>query len=166
MKTLDDFILRSKEEGYEWFNNEKAVAYLLRKGVLFVNNRPYIVNPWDSMEEQELSEKSTIIVLVLCNDIFMWGCADAEPITCDLNDKCDDSNELYHLLRLYLEDPKWGVVRWACLKRQEKPQAPIVGDMKKQGAWTEEMEALPPNEIDENRRKMAKENREKESEQG
>lgn len=46
------------------------------------------------------------------------------------------------------EDRRWGFIEWACKKRNEQPQHAIVLEMKRDGAWSENMESLPPNEVD------------------
>jgi hypothetical protein len=73
---------------------------------------------------------------VICNDIFAWGCADAEPMA------HADVQEVFRRVRT---DPRWGAAKWCALKRNERPQAPVVRDMTAAGAWDDEMEALPAN---------------------
>jgi len=81
--------------------------------------------------------------LVITSDYFAWGCADADEIA------LDDLNNLFFLV---LADRRYGSVRWACLKRNEKPQFPLEKQMREAGAWDEVMEALPPNKYDQYRR--------------
>jgi len=79
----------------------------------------------------------------LCSDIFAWGCADAECVT---------DEELPDLYAAWKADNKWGAAKWCCLKRNQKPQAPVERDMRADGAWDEAMEALPENRYDAARR--------------
>ena len=73
-----------------------------------------------------------------CNDVFAWACADAESIT---TEECVD------LFKEINKDKKWGDTVWICKKRNLKPQGPIIKDMKIDGSWTDEMEALPNNSV-------------------
>ena len=46
MTSIDDFIIKWEGEGdSKAFDDRKALSYLLRKDVLFLNTRPYIENP-------------------------------------------------------------------------------------------------------------------------
>ena len=68
------FIVNDKECLFE----EVVVAELMKKDLMFVNYRPYVENPWE--EKPEISEKHTMVCFVICNDLFAWGCSDAEPV--------------------------------------------------------------------------------------
>ena len=129
------------------FNASKAVAFLLEEDVLFINSRPYVEAPWQPKEEWTISENYTIVVFVLCNDVFAWGCADAEEL--DYSERNEEKNELKELLEFHLNcDKGWGSVKWVCKKRNEQPQAPMITAMKEVGAWNDMMEALPLNKYD------------------
>ncbi len=39
-------------------------------------------------------------------------------------------------------------MKWICIKRNQKPQKPIVDSMKRLGVWDETMEVLPLNKYD------------------
>lgn len=86
----------------------------------------------DKLDVQFHKEK--MHMYVNCNDVFAWGCADAEDISLD---------ELKRYQQL--SKTKWGDVKWVCIKRNEKPQYPMIWDMHKDGEWDEQMEALPDN---------------------
>lgn len=75
-------------------------------------------------------------IMVGCNDIFAWGIADSEPLP---------AYEIRKLYEMWKADPEWGVQKWCCMHRNEKPQSPIAEDMKRDGAWDETMENLPQN---------------------
>lgn len=115
-----------------WFDGSMAAGILLMNSVLFVNQRKYV-------EIDGTIAGSTTVIFAICNDVFMWGCADAEAI---LND------ELKPLFMMWHENNTWGPVRWICIKRNEKPQGPIVRDMKAAGVWDDVLEALPENYVD------------------
>ena len=127
-------------DGVEHCNSELALADLLREEVLFCNSRVYL-NPNGSKAEE------TVLLFVVANDVFVWGCADAEPFTLD---------EIGPLWRAWHLDKKWGVVRWLCKHRNEQPQAPVARDMRAHGAWSDEMESLPDNGYDARCRERAR----------
>lgn len=112
-----------------------ALAELLRADVLFCNTRQYHCPMSNKLQED------TIVLFVNCNDVFAWGCADAEAIKS--GDEAGD--ELYELYRMWETDPQWGATKWVCQKRNQRPQDPIRDDMKKAGAWDAAMESLPDN---------------------
>lgn len=123
-------------EGKEHCNEELALAHLLEAEVLFCNERAY------TCPLTGKTEPATVVLFVLCNDIFAWGCADAESFT-----KAD----IPMLYKLWQADKMWGPVKWVCLKRNEQPQAPVARDMKKAGAWDESMDRLERNYYDRRR---------------
>lgn len=110
----------------------RMVAELLLNDVLFCNSRPYIENPWNKAN-QKVSNDETLVCFVICNDIFAWACSDAE---------CVALQELPKLYDMWKANPTWGAVQWCILKRNQRPQAPVLRDMKAAGAWTEELEAI------------------------
>jgi hypothetical protein len=125
-KFLDDEKLFFEIDGKEYCDEEQIIVRLLKDGILFCNTRKYLC-----LDGEERPE--TIVLFMNCNDIFVWG-GDAETIT---------ENELPVLYELHLADPKWGSVKWICQKRNERPLASIVRDMKREGAWDKIMKRLP-----------------------
>lgn len=124
--TLEDLDATQDED----MSEEDALAYLLLDGVCFINHRYYTMN------QDSPSEGQTTVVFVLTNDIFAWGCADAEDLP---------SNEIIPLYRLWRQDSTWGPVKWACRRRQRQPQQALIDAMKESGAWDAEMASLPEN---------------------
>lgn len=108
-------------DGGKVINEEMALAVLLKEEVLFSNT----------------GSDKTIVLYVNCNDVFMWGCADAEDITTD---------QIESLYNLHFENKKWGTMKWACINRNLQPQSPIVRDMKIDKYWDDILEGLRPNE--------------------
>lgn len=100
-----------------------AIAELLQEDVVFVQGTP----SWC---------KGLCTIFVNCNDLFAWACADCEELPVE---------EIANLYRMVKADPAWGDSKWCCIRRNMQPQAPIVQDMKRDGAWDEVMESLPPN---------------------
>lgn len=76
---------------------------------------------------------------VLCNDMFAWALADLEELPL---------SEVPILWAMWYADPKWGDIKWCCIRRNEQPQNPVVEMMKEAGSWDETMEALPENQYD------------------
>jgi hypothetical protein len=83
-------------------------------------------------------DRQAIALAVGMNDIFWWACADYELFAYkdiqSLYEMCFDREGNYK---------EWGSVHWACLQRGMRPQHPIEDIMKKDGAWTDDLEALP-----------------------
>lgn len=75
---------------------------LLIKEVIFFNT------PWTRTDLSKEDKKYLHKILVNCNDVFIWGCADAEEIS---------MNEIPELYDMWLKDPSWdllfGVLRSA-----------------------------------------------------
>lgn len=114
-------------------STEEKLARLLKKGYLFCNTRETVFMG---------KPAGTIIVLyVLCNDLFYWGCADAENIT---HREIDD---LYKMA-FNKKYKGWGCDIWCCKKRNMKPQQPVIEKMKSDGVWDDELENLPKNDGD------------------
>lgn len=113
------------EDGYE----EEALSVLLKDGVCFISSREYIA-PFDEHEK-------TIAVVVNCNDTFYWGTSDTEPLP---------HSEIFHLYDMHIKDKEYGSTEWCCMRRSLRPHIPLVEQMKRAGAWDEELEALPAPE--------------------
>jgi hypothetical protein len=112
-----------KEVKYFWI--EEALKVLLDKEILFANSRKYL---FEGKEQPE-----TLCLFVNCNDVFAWGCADAEEIT---------YHEVEDLFNHYIEKGNWGVVIWCMKKRNLQPQFPVKQDMIKAGVWKKEFEKI------------------------
>lgn len=131
---------KNKEENDEVFfqglaNEELAISRMLAGDVFMLNNIPC----------EDGSGKNTTCLYVLCNDVFAWGYADAEPIK---NNDWKEPSEIIDLYRLWKENKLWGSTQWVCLKRNQQPQAPIKKRMIEDGAWNEQLENLPENYYD------------------
>jgi len=126
----DDEELFFNINGKEYCNEERILSILLKNEILFCNSRHY------SFGKDRKSEGETLVLFVICNDIFCWACADAEDIT---------TNEIPVLYRMWEKDKVWGPIKWCCLKRNEKPQQPVEDSMKENGVWDDVMEKLPEN---------------------
>lgn len=130
MADVDDSVFYTVN-GKEHCDTAKALSEMLAGGVLFANGRDYF----------EGAEKggNTVVLYVLCNDLFVWGCADGEDLP---------YAEIGPLYKAWKADPKWGVDKWCCHHRNEQPQGPVITRMKNDGSWDDAMEALPQNTTD------------------
>jgi hypothetical protein len=94
------------------------------------------------LQTKDGQDADVIGLVVLCNDLFWWACADYEPVSWDdiqgLYEECFDRN---------CEPTPWGDAIWACKRREMRPQHPVEEAMRKAGAWTDELEALPVREF-------------------
>jgi len=125
-KKIDDVLYEFN--GEEKCIEEKAIAYLLNADVLFVCAQEWIA-PYDDIE-------NTIAIAVNCNDVFAWACAD---------DECLPLDQIIPLYKAHIKDPRWGSDIWCCFRRNLQPQCPVIDGMKKDGVWTDDLEALPVN---------------------
>ena len=129
--------------GSEWiFEESQAIAYLLATEIL-LSNRPW----WDKTLTKKQQQLTTLAVL--CNDVFAWGCADAEDI---------DYDDLEDLWNYYVKDPVNGPIVWCIIKRKSMPQKPVYDDIQNAGIWDlNKIKGLEPNYYD----AMCKENAER-----
>lgn len=80
-------------------------------------------------------------LVVLCNGLFYWECADAEPLPTVGYE--DDREELFwQLYERIRANPKWGSAQWCILQRKQKPQKAIEEEMKEEGAWLPEFDTF------------------------
>lgn len=96
---------------------EEMLLDLLKEGLIIINN-----GHWDASWP-----KDRITVSVICNDVFAWGCADAEDIT---------YSELAEVHTFWKKDPNLGVAAWCVKKRKARPQPPMEKLLEKDGIWT------------------------------
>lgn len=96
--------------------SEDYLKVLLCEQVVFINNGHWRKD-WP---------KDCITVHVNCNDVFAWGCADAEDIT---------FSELEDLYNMYKKDNSWGAAAWCIKKRKQMPQKPVQDLMNKTGLY-------------------------------
>lgn len=134
------------EENYE-FEIEAALSVLLVEEVIFLNNHywhsidrdkgpVYNTKPENPWPEEACK---TVSLNVNCNDVFAWGCADAEE--CYYND-------LEDVFDHWKKDPIWGSSIWCIKKRNEMPQKPVYDDIMKSGIWNLDEMGLEPNRYD------------------
>lgn len=117
--------------GEERYDEDLALAILLKESILFSNEASFSY----TFEGKIYNEKTTGL-FVNCNDIFAWGCADAENLPYD---------QISILYKMWKDDNKWGFAKWCCKIRNQQPQSPVKKDMIKDGSWDEEMDKLSAN---------------------
>ncbi len=118
-----------REDGTELCRNGLALSILLKEGVLFCNER-------ETLFQGEKGE-STVVLYVLCNEVFCSTSADAESLKVD---------EIGNLYKAFKANGHTGVYKWCCIKRGEQPTYEVVQEFKDVGIWDEQMEKLKPNE--------------------
>lgn len=112
------------------FEEQPAIALMLINEVIFLN---------DHWWEKDWPEKAKQIpsLNVNCNDVFYWGCADAEEMMYD---------EIQDVYDHYIKDPGWGTAVWCIKKRNLMPQKPVYDMIQKEGIWNLDEMNLEPNE--------------------
>lgn len=99
----------------KYFNeSEDYLKYLMCEDMIVVNNG------WWNKEWPE----DRITIAVICNDVFAWGCADAEDIL---------YSDLEAVARAHMKDSAWGIAAWCIKKRKQMPQKPVAEAMIKAG---------------------------------
>lgn len=115
-------------EDREYFDSSTALAWLLAHDHCFINSRHWREH-----------DKGDIAVCVNCNDVFAWGCSDAEDLP------FDQVQPLYEMVR---RDPQWGAAMWCILRRKEMPQPPVERAIRKAGIWNLDQHGLGENVTD------------------
>lgn len=156
--TIDDFVWEFDNETR--LDKKAALAYLLLKGEVHAFTVRLPSEDEDVEDETaDRPERRGTRLAVNTSDTFAWGYSNFDDFASD----GDTQGDLYLLLTLTLDNPKWGATKWICIKEQSHPQSPIVRDMIAEGVWDETMRALPHNEGDDSccdwHHEMAEENR-------
>ncbi len=126
----------SLKEDFDSFRS-KALACLLLDDVVFLNSfwsKRYDLKAKDGKLATELKDipewnqedSELIAIYVICNDIFAWGCADAQSLP---------YNKLEKLYEMWRKDKVWGTAVWCCIQRNEMPQRPVAEEIRKAGIW-------------------------------
>lgn len=102
----------------EYDEVEYKLAHLILDDTIFCNNG------WWYEKEGKPWQKDRTTLHVNCNDVFYWGCADAENIC---------HGEIGDLYEMWKKDPMWGAAAWCIKKRKQMPQGPVADRMTKAG---------------------------------
>jgi hypothetical protein len=133
---MNDDDLIYEMDGKEYFDAEQILSILLKEEVLFCAfSRDF---SYDSLKIGEVYKSGghSVVLSVLCSDIFAYACADAEDLPYD---------EIPKLYKEHLRNKKWGSTVWCCIRRNQKPLNKRIEQMKADGAWREELDKLPDN---------------------
>ena len=98
---------------------EEILALLLAQNIVFLNTH------WNKKDWPE-DARTSIRILVNCNDTFAWACADAEPVRKD---------QLLDLWSYVAKDPCYGQIVWCIIQRKQMPQEPMAKAIMKTGLW-------------------------------
>lgn len=101
------------------FEAEQGLALLLLNEVVFLNS-----HHWE--DEWPAQARAAASLNVNCNDVFAWGCADAEEAA---------YADLETVYRHWRRDPYWGTAIWCMIKRREMPQRPVERRIREAGVW-------------------------------
>ena len=127
----DDEIFYTIEVSGETYNEcleSVLVAKLLVDEVLIVGDAsPFI-------ESDPSTHEGTLQLWVGCNDLFSWACADYETVTI---------GELPDLYRCHKADKRFGVWKWCCRRRKQRPQHAVEDILREADAWEPWLEELP-----------------------
>lgn len=120
------------------FEEEAALAHLLLNEQVFVNSHWWKFSKggsdeggkWKAVPREDATwteeESKMISFNVICNDVFAWGCSDAETLPYD---------EIKSLYRMWRKDPAWGSAVWCMIQRKEMPQRPVEKRIREAGIW-------------------------------
>lgn len=100
------------------FSEEMALSAMLLAHAVFLNSN------WWATEWPE-DAKKTVSINVNTNDIFAWGCADAETIT---------HKEIEEVYRYWVKGG-CGTAVWAIIRNREMPQRPVEKAIREAGVW-------------------------------
>lgn len=114
------------------FETPQALAHMLINEVIFLNDH------WWQKEWPDAAKKLASLN-VNCNDVFAWGCADAEELPYD---------EIEPLYRMWRKDPSWGPAVWCMIRRNQMPQKPVEDSIRKAGVWDLDKLGLGTNTLD------------------
>lgn len=112
---------------------EAILAYL------FLNNHVF------ALDIPRKDGDYTAGIFMNANDVFAYASSDLEPITVNSYLKPNDESEVLQLYKYIKADPKFGWLKWLCLKRGEQPINPLKNQMIEAGSWSEDMENLRLN---------------------
>lgn len=129
---MDNERVQEKPDTEMIFEDEKALAHLLINDVVFANDH------WWEKEWPEKARKETSLN-VNCNDVFAWGCADAETMLHD---------DIENLYRMWRKDPEWGAAVWCMIRRNQMPQKPVEKIVREAGIWDLDALKLGENTLD------------------
>lgn len=127
MKTFDEIYTECGDETVDlkvnkfalhedYPEHEEKLAHLLIEGVIFLNNG------WHDPTWPK--DKTTLHIN--CNDVFAWGCADAEDI---------DYSEIPKLYEMWKQNNTWGSAVFCIMKRGMKPQKPVYDAIQALNIW-------------------------------
>jgi len=114
------------------FEKDPALAVLLAHEVVFLNDH-WWENDWPDRAKEAAS------LNVACNDVFAWGCSDAERLP---------YSEIEALYGHWEKDREWGAAVWCMKRRNQMPQKPVEDRIRKAGIWDLDAMGLGPNTLD------------------
>ena len=71
-QNIEDFFLTRGSDN-ALFDADKAIAFLLLEGELYLNTRKYVENDWDPKDKWYISDKQTTVIFLNCSDTICLG---------------------------------------------------------------------------------------------
>lgn len=128
-KDLMDEWEKCVELDVEYEEYDDILAYFLYHNIIFLNTHWF-------KEDWPAEAQKTIILYVNCNDVFAWGCADAEEIKL---------NQLKELWKYYKKDRNYGAIVWCIKQANILPQKPMYDLIQKESKFNLDEMNLKPN---------------------
>ena len=118
-----------------YLEKDAKLAWLVHQGIFNFDDPTSVEDVTDpTAEEDAVKQAGTLTLRVRCNDLFVAGYCESEPIL------VKEIESLYEAVR---QDARWGVDKWCCKHRGKRPQRCIAEAMSRDGSWDEDMEKLP-----------------------
>jgi len=110
---------------------EEKLMELLKEEIVFINDHWW-------MKHQGWKEEQTRLfsINVVCNDTFLYSCADAIELMFD---------ELDDLYEHHQKDPTYGSTVWCMKKRGQMPLKQLEDRIRHEGLWDLDSMNLSPN---------------------
>lgn len=136
---IDESSIIEEINGEMYYDEERALAWLLNNDYLFLNMVDMTLQYLDFYKDDVI--RWTTCVYVNCNDIFGPG-ADEENL--EFNDG-EEGSEIIKLYKLCKENYDYGSIKFCALKRKMQPMKYWVEKMKEVNFWDDELESLKEN---------------------
>lgn len=130
MMNTDDIIEHLKTQAIWDYESSDGETKTIKEtnimlAILLLDEKVFTNEHWWEDDWPEEAKKTTSLN-VNCNDVFAWGCADAEEMR---------QSEIEDVYEHWLKDRYWGVDVWCIKKRKTMPQGPVEEKIRKAGIW-------------------------------
>lgn len=122
--THDTFYYTSSD-GEKLFLDDIALFYLMRDEIIGI-----------ILADKDDRDDDRAFVGVICGGVFLSG-NDYEPLF---------TGDLEELVKMVVDDPKWGAVKWCAIVRNMAPNY-VIEHMKRDGSWDDTMQTLYDDDL-------------------